>query len=295
MYSKLTSVAIFMWLSLTACSERENGFAASEEKVAVSFAAGITTRVVDTNWEQGDKIGISMLNAGSNNITGEVFNRQYLVTGPGSLSAFLPFTPHETIFYPVDDSKVQFLAYYPYSRELKSLNDFPISVTNQVDRKVIDLMVARTGTAGRESPNVELVFRHHLASLEFTIEPGDVGSVENLDGATLKVKNIPVAASCNLYTGAFTPLDYGDIAVNMSGNGTKGRAIVLPREPGNEVWLEYTLTNGTSFKAYVDAKSRWESGICYVYTITLRKKPVPVDLSVSVTEWASDNQQGKLE
>ena len=295
MNNKLTSVAIALWLSLTACSEKENGFTASGGMVAVNFAAGITTRVVDTAWEQGDKIGISMLNFGSSGIAGEVFNRQFLVSGPGSLSSFLPFTPHETIFYPVDDSKVEFLAYYPYSKELKSLNDFRVSVANQNDRKMIDLLVARTGKADKESPNVELVFRHRLASLEFTIKPGDIGNVANLSGATMKVKNIPVTASCNLFSGTFSSTEYNDIAVEMSVDGTKGRAIVLPREPGDEVWLEYTLTDGTTYKAYIEAKSKWESGTCYVYTLTLRKKPVPVDISVSVTEWVSDSQQGKLE
>lgn len=295
MYTKLTYIALVLLLSLTACNKNEDGGTATGRMVPVSFAAGITTRIVDSDWESGDNIGISMLLSGSADIAGEAFNREYQVSGPGSLSSFLPVVPAETIFFPNNESKVDFLAYYPYSKGLKSLSDLPISIADQFNRKRIDLLIARISGIGKDLPNADLVFRHRMTSLEFDIVRADAGNTASLSGAVLRLKKIPVAANYNLYTGEITPSAHSDVIAWMSGNGTKGSAIVFPREPGNAIGLEITLTNGMNFSASIDAQSRWEPGTCYLYTITLRKKPVPVDISVSVTDWTSDSQQGKLE
>ena len=296
MYSKLTkTILVCLLFCLFACSEREERVTDPDERVPVSFAAGIRTRVMNTNWEYGDGIGISMLKSGSMEIAAATFNRQYQASGQGSLSTFLPQAPVETIYYPLDDSRVDFIAYYPFSKELKSLGNYQVSVADQRNRKWIDLLVARAGNAGKDSPSVKLEFRHQLTSLEFNLKPGDVGRVEDLAGAVLKIKNIPVAGNYDLTTEKIDLVQSGDVAVLMSTDGVKGQAIVLPREAGSEVWFEIMLRNGISYSAYLSAESQWEQATWYTYTITLRKRPVPVDISVSITDWTTGTEQGKLE
>ncbi len=46
------------------------------------------------------------------------------------------------IYYPEDNSAVDFIAYYPYSETISDYKNYPIDLSNQTKQNAIDLMTA---------------------------------------------------------------------------------------------------------------------------------------------------------
>ena len=75
------------------------------------------------------------------------------------------------IYYPEDNSAVDFIAYYPYSETISDYKNYPIDLSNQTKQNAIDLMTAVNLTNRQlASPQGNLQFKHLLAKLVLNFE-----------------------------------------------------------------------------------------------------------------------------
>ncbi len=284
--------------------------------MAVEFATTISkTRARDDVWEPGDRIGVYMLAADPDADPAEadwseatgtpplVENMQYghNLEAESRTVIFSGIGEENTLVWPPDGSKVDFVAYYPY-RAPSMIVDYlyPVELADQSSPKNIDLMWSdnlRNVAPG----NHTLAFEHKLAKLVFNIT--DLGGA-SLDGMVSTFGDLPTTARFNLATGEIKVGSEGNVdpfdavLVDTFDSDEDGEqvnetavveAIVLPGED-----LTYNLTfelaNGEKAVFKVE-NTKYEAGKRYIYNIHLLARESEVVLGdtegelESITDW----------
>ena len=282
---------------------------ANTEDVGVSFMAGISQKVVDSNsgtraydnvWEANDAIGVFMFEHGASEKLEE--NRKYITTGGDG--AFSPASGND-IYYPMNGSQVDFMAYYPYTTTLGAITlegtTLTVNVENQAVQKDLDLLWAENKTGhskSQGSTGVELQFSHRLAKLIINVKVGD-GVEGVLEGMTMTIKNMYTQNTFNLLDGTLNdqPSNINDIIPYKvdndkvaSGYIASFEAIVIPND--------YAALDGVKMEFLAGSNTyTWEMGAVtieslnkYTYDIVLNRTGVEVN-GGSITGWI-DNPKG---
>lgn len=277
---------------LSACSADENPVS-DNDRVAVNFSAGIQTRAANNSWEEGDAIGITMFQAGSETVAeGTYVNCKYL-TAAGNIGNFKPASDKETIYFPKDGSKVDFMAYYPYNEEMKADYKIPLVVASQTSLGKLDFMTSEhLEGSSKDSPNVKLRFYHRLSKLIFRLKMENNEQADWLKGARITIKGMLVRGTYNLLAGELTTdlSSVEEITIPTdSQTGSKAEGIVLPRPGKAGVTFTITLTNGARYSAVMDPELNLDAGYKYTFNITLKKTPMTV--TADIQDW---NDGGEL-
>ena len=245
------------------------------------------TRVVNSEWEKEDVIGVCMNLCGSDVTADGVFNHCYYAVSFGTVVQFQPFGKTPFAHFPADGSRVDFLAYYPYEAD-KLTKDYllPVDVSLQ---PATDLLTAHSGGYDSTTPQVLLDFRHRLTKLIFVLDGNDVVSTDLLVGARLTIMGMNTKAECRLTDGMMVNArEPAGIEVSLNASGTWGEAVVFPREASEGVSYVVTLTDGQTYTAYMDALQVLAPGTCNTFHLTLQLTPITVSAQVDAWEAGGD-------
>lgn len=290
--------ALLATVLLPGCSEdRENTPQPTDGRVALQATSGIrmNTRAYDKTWEAGDAIGIYMLNGTATDGDG---NRKYTTaekTENGSFTA----AEGQTLYFPVDGSQRDFVAYYPYRETLADGNVYTVDVSNQASQKDIDLMgAAKVERKDKLNPQVAFVFTHKLVKLAVTIRADGTSLTDaDLAGTTVSITHQQTAATYNVLTGGEATVTTGTAKeIDLHTDGLKAEGIVLPAATTAGMELMFTVPNLDNQKFHWDVNSAAQSkafvaGSKYLYTITIGK--AGVEVSSKVEDWAPGNGNGE--
>lgn len=297
---------------LAACGEEQaQNDGKPDDAVAVSLTAGISqislirtaangtplTRTANGQWEAGDAIGLCMTATATSEITNEVFNYRYTSTTAGATGLLQPDGKANTAYFPADGSKVDFLAYSPYTADgpAASTLTLPVSVATQ---PATDVLTARADGYDREHPEVNLNFRHRLTRLLFTLKGSGIIEQQQLAGATLSISGMNTAATCHLTDGSITdasapkdiqvPLHTESSAGIEGSTEITGEAIVLPRQAADGVSFTVTLTNGNRYVARMSATQPLSAGTQNTFRLTLRDQETVVEATIEPWQDGTD-------
>ncbi|MEG1546053.1 MAG: fimbrillin family protein, partial [Bacteroides sp.] len=168
---KHTLILAVIAITLIACGESKDDPVLPS--VPIQILGEIETRTVENAWNTNDSIGVFMikrrqeLNAG--NIVENADNRKYVNTL--NLS-FIPKDENQTIYYPVNGDSVDFIAYFPYTKLLKTNYIYPIDLTNQDNPKTLDLLYGKVTGKLQTDPILNFSFKHKLSKLVLEVEAG---------------------------------------------------------------------------------------------------------------------------
>lgn len=287
-------------LCLTACDKNEE---VSANNGAVRFTAGIgresvatpQSRATGTAWHKGDEIGIFMVGHGTTDIAGKGENRPY-TTADGT-SAFTPVMGNE-IYYPMDNSAVDFIAYYPHSNGAQLAAALPVEIaltqTGDTQRDT-DLMWAKADNATKgytkeAAATVDFTFGHCLTKLTMncTVD-ASVGDASLLADAKVTIKGMNTVNTFDLRTATLgaTPTTIADIAPRRLSDATVGYhgtydAIILPGTyTDNVLKVEFTI-NGEPFIWDVEAVE-FKPGHEYIYKVKITRTGVVA--TGTITPW----------
>jgi len=289
------AAALSAVVALTSCGKNEttvNTSAPVRFSAAIAGQAlpGAATRAEGTTWASGDAVGIFMVNHGLTTIAENAGNRQYTTTGDGNFTA----VAGDEIYYPMDGSAVDFIAWYPYSAgaALGTPVAIPIATTqtaaNQPD---FDLLYATANNSGNgytktTSGAVALAFSHKLSKLVLntTADPS-VGVA--LTGMTVKITGMNTAGTFDLSTGALgTTGTPAAITPRTITDGASYDAIILPGSyAAGALTVEFTIGSGSGAETFVwnVGAITFDSGSQYTYDLTLKRTGVTV--TGSITPW----------
>lgn len=279
-------------LCLSACNNDDE---VSVNDGAVRFTASIgkeavatpQSRAAGTSWHAGDEIGIFMVNHSTNDIASAATNRQFTTKGDGR---FTPTVGNE-IYYPMDNSAVDFIAYYPYEAGAKLSTDLAVNIPTVQDAAAqadADLMWAKADNNGpgytkdeEAATPVALTFGHCLAKLTMncTVDPS-VGDASLLANATVTIRGMYTVSAFDLTTGTLTgiPATPADITARRLATATAGSegtfdAIILPATySGTALKVDFNLP-GETFTWDVKAIT-FKPGHEYIYQVIITRTGV---------------------
>ncbi|WP_455665055.1 fimbrillin family protein [Phocaeicola sp.] len=283
---------------LAGCSNENNeGMTDPDGRVALEVSSGIDvrTRAHDDQWDKGDAIGIYMLNG----TTPESVNCKYTTAADAKEGSFSA-ADGQTIYFPIDGAKRDFIAYYPWQNIPAGSTAYSVDVTTQTTQKAIDLMGAAKVTGkDKNQPAVAFLFTHKLVKLYMTLKPdGSSLNANDLEGMTVTLTNQRTKATYDVLTNGSVTVDTsGELAVitlNTAADGTTAEGIVLPTGDTSGMLLTFALNGGETFTwAVHDAElsKLFAAGSKYIYTITIGKTDLKV--TSTVTDWTSGNGDGE--
>lgn len=284
----LVSLATLMF----SCS-KNNDLIPDIEKLPIKISIGQQTRANDDTYENGDKVGIYVVNydgatAGalttSNN---QVNNKQFTYDGS-------KWTPEESIYWKDGNTAADFYAYYPYSSS-PNISAHPFSV--QKDQSNEDNFWASDflwGKAIKISPTpnaVSIQTNHSLSRIIVDIKPGEGFTAESWAAATKSVKicDIKTSATINLSTGVATETgSKGEIiplATAETGTTLSYKAMMIPQVVTENSKLVVVTIDDTDYifrKEYT-----FSSNTIHKFTVIINKSGSNVD--VTIGEWKIDN------
>ncbi|WP_044266060.1 fimbrillin family protein [Bacteroides timonensis] len=281
-------------LALTACSNNENEPAdLSYGRVPVEFRAsvGVTeTRAIDQTWSATDAIGIFMVETGESllpaNISEEAENIRY-VADATSTGTFKP--DGATIYYPMDDSEVDFYAYCPQgsvTQEETTTNYlYAINVGTQSNQEALDLLYSSNVKGKKKTDKTAaLTFKHQLCKVILTVQPGAGVATDDMTGLTVKVNAQNTTATFDLTAGALKAdaANSADITLFKQTDAYVYEAILLP-DAATSRTFEFDLNNDH------DAPFTWNMGKALAagskYTYTVKLNRTGVEVSGQIEAW----------
>lgn len=270
-------------LFVSSCTN-EDDYSTWRTKQGVNFTSQITEAsraTVDNTWTAGDEIGIFRTTAGSGLAEATEKNVKYTAAPDGTL------TPAgDPIYHPATGAS-DFVAYYPYQANLTG-SSVSVDVTKQTEPTKIDLLYSNNSTNVAAGKNVNLVFKHQLTQIVLNITAD--ATIASTAGLTVSLGNVPTTAALELATGVLTAgTTMGTIQMNVTAEGTKATAILVPQAKGEGRVLTFTL-GGKTYAYTFPVNTAFEGGTKHVYNVKMAVDNNTQKLTVSfqgasITDW----------
>lgn len=273
-------------MTLASCSNEEvNGNDTKNAQLQVVANIALPqTRAFDDQWNAGDQIGIYTLKAGTTDIDAadNLAYRNTLTEGSAANANFVP--AGNAVKLPDDGSKVDVVAYYPYSASAAA-GVVELDVQKQDNQAAVDLLGAKAEGVSADAPQAVLNFKHKLTKIFIRTTAEDGSSLSDLKayikGMYTKVSYSAFADELSMVSG-----DTKKDVEMRSADGYYVEAIVLPNIAGNDATtrnIEFEH-NGKVYKAAISADVKFESGKKYVYNATFTATGVKIE-GAGITNW----------
>lgn len=283
-------------ITLTLASCGVNDEIIDNGRTAARFTAGIGgletaggARAADEAWASGDEIGIFMVETGTTTIAESAVNKAYANTSGNNFAT----TAGNEIYYPMDGSLTDFIAYYPYKTgtTLTTAIDVEIATTQTTAAQpAFDLLYAvnATGYSKASAGPVNLTFKHVLTKLVMNCLAGEGLIPAELDGMKVTIKGMNTKSTFDLANGTLattgTTKDITAREITKAATFDASRdAIILPDSyAAGTVTVEFTLTSNETFTWEVGAET-FGAGNAHTYEITLNRTEVTA--TGAITPW----------
>lgn len=261
-----------------------------QAQIPINLSIGNYTRANDTAFENGDKVGIYVVNyngstAGTLAASGNHVNNMQFTFGGSA------WTPASAIYWKDQTTHADFYAYYPYSASAStSAHSFSVQTDQSTEANYFasDFLWGKAVNVAPTAEPVAITTNHSFSNILIYLEAGKGFTTETLAAATksVKIKNIKTAATINLATGVATAT--GDVATVTPWNvGEYYRAMIVPQTVAdgtdlitvNVDGVDYTLASSATFVANKQHK----------FTVTVNKSAGGVDIGIG--GWDTDDNE----
>lgn len=262
------------------------------EKMEVSLALGVTTKVSDNTFDSGDKVGIYMVNQPSSLLSSgnHYDNIQHSYDGSN-------WTPSEQMYWLDKTTEAVFYGYYPYS-EVSDVNEHSFTVaTDQSELsslKSSDFVWGKSASTAPSKNPVALQTSHIMSSIKIYVEPGDGFKPETFADLDVKVnlRNVKNSAKVNLEDGSVTAVGSSVQMTPYKDNGYY-RAIIVPQTVADESELVVITVNGTEYT--LKKGFAFASGTRHKFTVKVNKTGSGVNIGIGGWEEDEEDNGGNAE
>lgn len=280
--------------AMCSCSQDfpENGMDAdnSKMKMAFTFSLPSQSRVTETSFLKGDKVGMYVAETTLPlEIAGNLVNNE-MFTFDGS-----NWTSGRQLYW--DAGQYNAYAYYPYQAEINSITDMPFTVST--DQTVpaqggalsayeqSDFLYANALKLTPSSNPVNMTFSHILSKLTVRLVKGEDYEGEIPEEATVLIHNTVPDATIDMAAGVATkaPKATSRTITACRVNSTNYTAILVPQRLDNRVPLIEIIANGVSFM--YESKFLFKPGVHHLVTLVLDKNPeqLKIEIGGEIAGW----------
>lgn len=293
--------ALSLSVILTSCAEDVmNTPGSNDEKLPISISAAYptATRASDAGFEDGDNMGIYVLDYNDDTPQGiadadiHAGNVRFRFDGTNNT-----WNGATTVYWSSSSTPADIIGYYPFSSSIDDASAVPFSISRRQDLtgdetstggyEASDFLWAKAEKAMPTSSRVDLTFRHLMAGIRVTLTEGS-GFAEGEWRESEKnvlVSNIVPTATVNLSDGSVKAGDDNPISVTPYGYNGEWRAVVVPQTvaPGNIISVSI---DGTSYNLVKGNAITYQSGKLHTFTITVNKRSASGDYEFKLTDEA---------
>ncbi len=286
---KKTFFAAVCGLLLASCGNggEEIVPAPEQTKIPINIAMNAWGRVTDTAYEQGDKVGIYVVNY-SNNAPGvlaaignHVDNMRFTLSGT--------WTPDAEIYWGDKTTQADFYCYYPYATPTNvaahSVNVKP-DQSSEAAYKASEHLWGKASGISPTATAVPITTTHSMSNMLIYVVPGEGFTEEALAEAAVSVRicNVKTAGTMNLATGVVTATGAAGEVVPFK-EADCYRALIVPQTVADGLNLitvtvdgvDYTLAKGFTFVG----------GKQHKFTVNINKVGGGIDIGVG--GWETDD------
>ena len=273
------------FVAMVSCSENLENTPATPatDKLPINIATTLT-RATDSAFEQGDKVGIFVVNEpNSLKASGNhADNTGFTYAG----STWNPDTP---IYWLDKTTKADFYCYYPYAEAASTTAHTFATKADQstlANYKASEFLWGKTVGVAPTEEAVNITTNHTFSNALIILKPGDGFTEATLAVATKSVKicGVKTNASINLTTGVATATGNTTEVTPYLENG-QYRALIVPQTTAEGALVvitvdgvDYTLSRAMTFKANKQHK----------FTVTINK--VSNGVNVGIGGWETDEE-----
>ena len=251
----------------------------NDESVAVAFYSAISevtrndpplTRASGTDWDAGDHIGIYAVPTGKTWEEASFINVDYVNSTGGAEGIFQAADAEKAVMLPGNGSKLDFVAYYPYSATAENDFNVTVDITDQTVPSRIDVLYAKAEGKDKTTPEIPLIFDHKLAQLVLSFSAADVV----LEGMKVTLNNVTTNGWLDLTDGVVRPgTDIGEITpvvtTDAMADTATATAFLLPGQQMTDVTIAIALADGKKYEWKPVEDNVLVGGYSHTYTFTL--------------------------
>lgn len=286
-------------LLVASCSDESGATLRDGQPVEARFTTNLNngwvmSRALDTSWSANDSVGIVAVANGEALTADDTFVK-YQVTGTTAPVNLVAANSEETIYYPTDDSQVNFIAFYPFQKP-DADNKVTYSLIEQetlAEMEAVNFLYHK-GTTAYSQANGEtatLNFAHKMSKLtiELTTVEGDA-AIDLSEVNAIAARHLPPSITFDLKDGSFTSTSFNSLtsmylatkettsciaqAIVAPHNAKSGRTLTVSTAAKDETYL---LPNELAF----------EAGKAYTLKFELTKNGLRM-VGKSSTDWTDD-------
>ncbi len=277
--TKLLALALCIAAFATSCKQPVDEPTLEGKKIAVSAQMYNFTRATDTSFEEGDQIGLHILNG-----TTWLDNALYTYTA-GKLVG-----EQTNLWYTDEEVVADVVAYYPYNTA-GNYNAAGYTFTVNADQSTkegytaSDLMVAATTSAPTEAA-VVLPFRHTLSKVVVKIDNQLGEEIENV-----WFSGVYGTTTVNMLDGsAVASGSKGTIkAASVSVDGAEAWALILVPQSDVTPQIMVTTSSDKQYSFGISAPATFSAGKVSTAEISLTKESIATDFTPTISDWEADN------
>lgn len=282
MRKQIINKALYAWakvfsmgllIAVTSSCKRNNDLLTDQQSIhfTSTIAGQITTKANGISWDQGDKIGVFMVNNGqelsATSIVNNVNNIPFTINGAIFQSAMPVYLPK---------TSVDFIAFYPH----KAVDNFtyPVDLTDQTNQAALDLMY--TNDAKGINPgtlSIPLVFNRQLSRLAINLT---INNTDALKASQLKatLSEATTKAAFDLRNGTLTSApEKQAIEASVTVKSDNNALVELTLLPGENISgkkIKFESPSGERFTWTIPTFTALEKGTRYTVNININNGDV---------------------
>ncbi len=278
-FTKILAVVMAVAALATSCKEPE---VVTPKAKTISVAAQMYnfTRATDTAFEEGDAIGLHILNGST-----WLDNAKYTYTGGKLVGA------QTNLWYTDEEVEADVLAYYPYNTNA-SYNAAGYTFTVNADQSTkalytaSDFMLARTSSKPTAS-TVELPFRHALSKVVVNIN-NQLG--EDIDNVWFS--EVYGTTTINLLDGtSATSGSKGTIkSANVTIDGKQAWTLIVVPQANVKPKLMVTTASKMQYTFELHEAVTFSAGKVSTAEVALTKESIATSFTPTISDWEADNE-----
>ncbi|MDD7068636.1 MAG: fimbrillin family protein [Prevotella sp.] len=255
-------------------------------KMPINISTTIT-RATDTAFENGDQIGLYVVNRKADG------SSQPLLSSGNHVDNMLftysnGWAPATPIYWKDENTHSDFYLYYPYQKSLSSVNamvfELNANQSNAQDYKSGDLLIGSSlnVTPTKEAVNIEA--NHAMSLVEIMLKPGNGFTESSLSTSkvSLRLNGLKTLATVDLASSNVTAIGPATTVIPYK-DGDKYRAIVVPQQVAQSDLITVDV-DGSEYK--LSKSLTFVSGKRYTFTVTIAKSSSGIN--VSIGSWSDD-------